>query len=610
MAETIEPGSGSDAGAPGPRDVPPPPDPGPLPTAKLPPEDAVWRGRYALVVTASLNGTAIDEITIAPGHAAQFGGHGGDERLPLPIPQGSAFVARAVWTTRARVAVQDGAGHQHLVEPGRDVVVELGPVRLRLFLAEQFAIRRMQGMSVQGSLAWFTVVAGATILSMQGGWWQSADNHCPFARSLLPMIPDVGVPLLWVLGPIVALALVGSIFVRQAYREAPTWVGALLALLVPALYSLSGVTWKTGEEVLMQDFAYCMPDQGDGRSRMLTAEYLARLLKEDHDGEDAGYQQFEKGPDGAKKERRIYLPAGNEGPIEDKGGAADTSREPIRTPKEDDLPLPPQKKEEKMPLYAEDVGTPLEVEPEEQEAVDGVVDVDVPVEDSEPALDAPAEEEEGWGIQDWYDEQDEAMDNLEIDLMIRAARHRLRIDPDDPSALSILSYYQYLAADYDAAIDTYDRFIELYPEDAAGYNNKALIYKRRQDYDREEALYRVALAIEPNDVTALNNLGVNLAHQGRYDEALSVMRQLEMLDPDDAYADLHRSKIYAEMGDEEKALRFLEKALDGMRKLDTLHHIEFRQDIRIDPSFEKLRQTARFRAILVRYYGDDTPLQE
>jgi tetratricopeptide (TPR) repeat protein len=293
------------------------------------------------------------------------------------------------------------------------------------------------------------------------------------------------------------------------------------------------------------------------------------------------------------------------------GGAEETSREPIRTPEDDDMPVPQAKKEEQKPLYAEDVGTPVEEEPpEEQDEVDGVAEVDLPEEDTKPALDAPAEEEEGWGIQDWYDEQDEAMDNLEIDLMIRAARHRLRIDPDDPAALSILSYYQYLAEDFDGAVETYDRYIELYPEDAAGYNNKALIYKRRGEYGREEALYRVALAIEPNDVTALNNLGVNLAHQGRYDEALSVMRQLEILDPGDAYADLHRAKIYAEMGDDDKAFVYLEKALEGMKKLDTLHHIEFRQDIRVDPSFEKLRQTARFRGILFRYYGEDSPLQE
>jgi len=585
-----------------------------LPSTPPPTEKAgkAWRGRYALVVTASLNDTAIDEITIRQGHPAQFGGRAGDDRLPLPLPEGADFVARIVWTTRSRVAVQDGAGRQHLVEPGRDVVVELGPVRLRLFLAEQFPIRRLQGLSVQGSLAWFTVVAGATILSMQGGWWQAAENHCPWAINVLPSIPDIGAPLLWVLGPVMGLGLLGSIVVRQAYREAPTWAGALLALLVPLVYTVSGTTWKTGEEVLQRDFAYCLPqNQDNGVASGLTAEYLARLLREDLDGEDVGSIELEERPDAEKKEKRVFMPAGNEGPVTKMGGAQETSRDPIRTPDDDDMPMPQSKKEEQKPLYAEDVGTPVEEEPpEEQDAVDGVAELDLPEEETEPALDAPAEEEEGWGIQDWYDEQDEAMDDLEIDLMIRAARHRLRIDADDPAALSILSYYQYLAQDFDGATETYDRYIELYPEDAAGYNNKALIYKRRGEYGPEEALYRVALAIEPSDVTALNNLGVNLAHQGRYEEALSVMRQLEILDPGDPYADLHRAKIHAEMGNDDKAFDYLQKALEGMKKLDTLHHIEFRQDIRVDPSFEKLRQTARFRGILIQYYGEDSPLQE
>ena len=88
------------------------------------------------------------------------------------------------------------------------------------------------------------------------------------------------------------------------------------------------------------------------------------------------------------------------------------------------------------------------------------------------------------------------------------------------------------------------------------------------------------------------------------------MRQLEVLDPGDPYADLHRAKIYAEMRDDERAYEYLEKALEGMKALDTLHHIEFRQDIRVDPSFARLRQSHRFRGILVRYYGKDSPLQE
>jgi tetratricopeptide (TPR) repeat protein len=171
-----------------------------------------------------------------------------------------------------------------------------------------------------------------------------------------------------------------------------------------------------------------------------------------------------------------------------------------------------------------------------------------------------------------------------------------------------LSYYQYLSEDYDDAKETYDKYISVLPEDPAGYNNKALIYKRLKQYDEEERLYRVALSMSEDDTTALNNLAVNLGHQGRFDEAHEIMKDLEVRTPDDPYADLHRAKIYAEAQNEAMAYSYLEKALEGMKVLDTLHHIEFRQDIRLDPSFSKLRGQRRFKALMWRYYGTDAPV--
>jgi len=566
---------------------------------------------HALIVSATFHGTVIEER-----HERSVGpveiGH--SERLSLPLPEGVPYLARVLWTSPVRCVVKDGLGQQHLLEPGGEVLVEMGPVSVRIYLAPQFSIRRVEGLTLQASLAWFTVVLMATVASMQGGWWQDPQNHCPWAMVTLPTVPDVRELALWVLGPGVAVALLLFIVARQAWRELPTWIAAAAALLVPLTYTLTGIEGRTGEDVLQSSFYYCFEsdDEGAGGGSPLTAEYLHRLLAKDYDGDENGALEMKERPDADKKAERVYLPAGNKGPITEMGGAADTSRKPVRAPEVEDEPLPTPKKEESKPLFAKDVGEPMaETPPDEQDATDGVVELDVdPPKEEEADSDLPAEEQEGWGIQDWYDEQDKAMEQLEIDYMMKVANRRLKIDPDDAQALSILSYYQYLAADYDDAIDTYDHFIELYPDDAAGYNNKALVYKRLGDYDKEEALYRVALAIEPNDVTAINNLAVNLAHQGRYDEALSWMEQLEQLDPDDPYADLHRSKIHAEIGDDDKALFYLDKALQGMKELDTLHHIEFRQDIRVDPSFERLRQSARFRGILVKYYGKDTPLQE
>ena len=99
-----------------------------------------------------------------------------------------------------------------------------------------------------------------------------------------------------------------------------------------------------------------------------------------------------------------------------------------------------------------------------------------------------------------------------------------------------------------------------------------------------------------------------VAHQGRYQEALDIMARLEVLDPGDPYADLHRAKIYAEMDDKDQVYFHLERALRGMAELDTLHHIEFRQDIRVDPSFDSFRSDPTFRSILVEYYGKESPL--
>ena len=143
------------------------------------------------------------------------------------------------------------------------------------------------------------------------------------------------------------------------------------------------------------------------------------------------------------------------------------------------------------------------------------------------------------------------------------------------------------------------------PDESAGYNNIALAYKRLGEFRTEEAYYRLALSLDSQDTHALNNLAVNLAHQGRFEEALAIMERLEELEGIEPYGDLHRSKIHAAMDDRDAAYSYLERALEGMARLDTLHHIEFRQDIRIDPAFRELRSERRFARLLRRFYGEE-----
>jgi len=464
-------------------------------------------------------------------------------------------MAKISWASPKEVRVVDGRGRQYLVEPDRDVEIVAGPLKVSLSLVLQYPMRRVEVVSAGATGVWVTLFLLMSVSTMSAG--TIYEKHCSW----------------WPLQvPSVAVGLCGS----------------------------DGEHSDSGRNILGVD---------------VTAEYLARLLNEDFAGDESGVVTREiDRPAAEKKSKQIYMPAGSRGPVDRMGGAEDTAPTPIRVPEVDETRIPRKSIEDRLAPLFSDEGTPVPewLEPEVADLEDqgsdhGILDTE---DETDGVAETPAEEEEGWGIPDWYDEEDAALEELEIDVMLKIAQRRLKIDPNDSSALNILSYYQYLAENYEAAEKTYDRYIALYPEDPSGYNNKALIYKRRGEYQREENLYRVALALEPTDVTAMNNLAVNLSHQGRHDEAVAIMVQLEVLDKDEPYADLHRSKVFAEVGDDDLALDYLRKALEGMQRLDTLHHIEFRQDIRLDPSFAKLRRTYAFRAILDEFYGEDTPLQD
>ncbi len=340
-------------------------------------------------------------------------------------------------------------------------------------------------------------------------------------------------------------------------------------------------------------------------------EYIARLLQRDLDGADEGYEERAERPEYVEGNRSFYMPSGSQGSLERSGGGEQAGEQVQRREAEEpeepvadalDEPTPDSLLDgdlpELEPFPGEDATPERELLGEEEPPT--------PDEDPGAALPEAMERFVGWGFRDWFDVRDARPESeRQIARHLEIVRQRLKIDPNDPGALNILGYYAYLAENGDLSKETYQRYVELYPDDPVGYNNLALTYKRSGDYEQEEALYRKALAMDPLDTHVINNLAVNLAHQGRFDEALDLMALLEELTPGDPYAELHRAKIYASMGKKNKALRSLELALDRVGELDTMHHIEFRQDLRIDPAFRALRDQPRFRKALERTYGDD-----
>jgi len=346
-----------------------------------------------------------------------------------------------------------------------------------------------------------------------------------------------------------------------------------------------------------------------------TPEYIARLLSRDYDGAEEAAPPLDERPEHDKGAPSFYMPSGNTGPLDRVGGGAKKGDHVSRAqPAEDEdedaadgLADGSEPKLQGTSPMLDQSGTPQDGVEGAQGAAErpGQGDQGRGAEAKRP--EDPIERFVGWGFKDWFDVKDSRADPLKEDFrrQLGLVRQRLRIDPDDPWAINTLGYYAYLAENRDLGEESFQKMIAMYPDDVAGYNNLALVYKRAGEYVKEEALYRKALELDPTDEHVLNNLAVNLAHQKRYGEAEQIMAALEERSPDDPYADLHRAKIYAAQGKRREAYRYLERALDGSRDLDTMHHIEFRQDIRLDPAFSALRAEDRFARLLREAYGDD-----
>ena len=342
-----------------------------------------------------------------------------------------------------------------------------------------------------------------------------------------------------------------------------------------------------------------------------TPEYIARLLEQDLDGADEGYNERVERLEHDRKNQSFYLPAGSDGPTSRAGGGMAIGDDPQRQNSEitDPEPAPPPDASSAPTPELDGRPDPLEVPDAPSDSPDLIAELQAPDEAFENDFyEVPPEVEKfiGWGFKDWFEVEDARPEQkAEWQEQLELARVRLRIDPNDPYALNTVGLYAYLAENHELSRATYHRMMELYPNTPTAYNNYALVLKREGEYLEEEALYRRALELDPLDTHVLNNLAVCLAHQERFDEALSVMDRLNTINPEDSYADLHRAKIYAAMGKDRKALRYLSRALEEVPVLDTLHHIEFRQDLRLDPVFSGLKGDRRFQEVLRDAYGDE-----
>jgi len=106
-----------------------------------------------------------------------------------------------------------------------------------------------------------------------------------------------------------------------------------------------------------------------------------------------------------------------------------------------------------------------------------------------------------------------------------------------------------------AAIQTYERVLELDPGHAAAHINVGTLYYNRQDYALAERHYRQAIEVDPRYALAYFDLGNVLDETGRVTEAIQTYNTALQLAP--TYADAHYNLAlaYEKMKEPRKALK-------------------------------------------------------
>jgi tetratricopeptide (TPR) repeat protein len=167
--------------------------------------------------------------------------------------------------------------------------------------------------------------------------------------------------------------------------------------------------------------------------------------------------------------------------------------------------------------------------------------------------------------------------------------------PEYVTARVNLAYAFEQAGRLSQAIEAYERVLGQDPGHTTARNNLANLYSRSGRHEDAIRELEAILQQKPDDTTARRNLDTAKRNKSILDERdQQSARALTAAEsrPSDPRAAYEVARVFAQQGDHEKALAWLDKALQL-----GYDQIEF---LRVDPALTALRNDARFGQLLER----------
>jgi tetratricopeptide (TPR) repeat protein len=162
----------------------------------------------------------------------------------------------------------------------------------------------------------------------------------------------------------------------------------------------------------------------------------------------------------------------------------------------------------------------------------------------------------------------------------------------DPLSMIILTNQArdlYFARRYDESIERYQKSFEVDPNFPIAHKGLAEVYSQIGKHDEAVSEIEKAIALSGRSIFILDDLGYIYARAGKRDEATKVLEDLDRLAEDEYVPSYGRAVICAALGDEERALTWLEKAYEERT---------FLVYVKVDPAVDNLRKEDRFVTLL------------
>lgn len=144
-------------------------------------------------------------------------------------------------------------------------------------------------------------------------------------------------------------------------------------------------------------------------------------------------------------------------------------------------------------------------------------------------------------------------------------RQALKVDPEDPKALSLLGLTLYRRGKSNESVEYFKQSLVVKADDPDTLNNLALAYASLEEYEKSAECLQQALAIKPIRPTQflfLNNLALQHRQMGQFDLALGYFKQALALEPHSPMIWCNLGGLYADIKNWEYAEFSYAKAIE------------------------------------------------